>query len=109
MIFVQSTQAERVLDAVLDTSVPSNCIFAFDDADIDSIGSFASWRSLISDEEDAWVLFDGKEESKQAPAVLLSTSGTTGLPKVARMSHYAIVTQAVMAEWVAGEDESEVR
>lgn len=52
---------------------------------------FASWRGLFQHGEDDWLRFDDEKIAKQTPACFVSTSGTTGLPKMAVLSHHAWV------------------
>lgn len=54
-----------------------------------------SWRVLLEYGEEAWHTFGSKLEAKSTPAALACTSGTTGLPKVAVMSHYHYVAQSL--------------
>ena len=51
----------------------------------------------MSNGEDNWVRFNDRETSSQTPAALLFSSGTTGLPKAAVVSHYNLVAQHTLA------------
>ena len=46
--------------------------------------------------ESDWIRFDRHDESRNTTAALLSTSGTTGLPKAAMISHYSCIIQNIM-------------
>ncbi|KAI9791589.1 MAG: hypothetical protein M1816_003675 [Peltula sp. TS41687] len=52
---------------------------------------FDSWRRLFQHGEEDWLRFEDEKVSKQTPACFVSTSGTTGLPKMAVLSHHAWV------------------
>ena len=38
-----------------------------------------------------WIRFENEGQAKSSTAILLSTSGTTGLPKAAMHSHYSLI------------------
>ncbi|PYH98774.1 adenylate-forming enzyme AfeA [Aspergillus ellipticus CBS 707.79] len=48
---------------------------------------------LLSHGEDDWNTFNDESLSKTIPAAIYCTSGTSGLPKAAVLSHYAITSQ----------------
>jgi 4-coumarate--CoA ligase len=51
------------------------------------------WGDLFKHGERAWERFDDLETSRNRTAALLFSSGTTGLPKAAMLSHYNFVAQ----------------
>ena len=52
---------------------------------------FRSWKELFQHGENDWVQFDDEKMAKETPACLVTTSGTTGMPKMAVLSHHAWV------------------
>jgi 4-coumarate--CoA ligase len=49
---------------------------------------FKSWEWLLQHGEEDWVCFDDLKQCMDTEVSRLSTSGTTGMPKVAIQSHY---------------------
>lgn len=109
-LIVQKSEVEKVLPVALEADIDIKRAFALDvtipfcEAEPINVAPahLKCWTELLQYGEQEWLHFDDENLARTTPAVLLSTSGTTGLPKMAVMSHYAIVTQAVMAEYVAG-------
>lgn len=65
------------------------------------------WSDLLQRGERDWVRINDMDKAKSTIAVLQSTSGTTGLPKVAATSHYALVAAGVAMQ-VSGQKSYEV-
>jgi 4-coumarate--CoA ligase len=69
---------------------PSNIII-FNTHSQEVPDGFRSWEVLLQAGKSDWIRFDDEKSAKSATAALLCTSSTSGLPKVAAMSHHALV------------------
>ena len=56
---------------------------------------FKSWRTLLEHGEEDWERFDDAEISKKTTAARMFSSGTTGLPKAAMLTHYNLIAQHI--------------
>lgn len=69
---------------------------------------FRSWEWLMQHGEEDWIRFTGVERCKKASVARLTTSGTTGPPKMAVQSHYNATSWFTQAHEIA-KPEWEVR
>jgi 4-coumarate--CoA ligase len=58
-----------------------------------TIAGYASWRTLLAHGSSDWFHFDSQPISENTVAGLFLSSGTTGLPKLVRLSHYNLIAQ----------------
>ena len=65
----------------------------FDASDHGKYDGYRSWQELMQHGEADWVRFDNPEEASMTTATLGFTSGTTGLPKAAMVSHQYSISQ----------------
>ena len=70
--------------------IPETSVLAFAEAH-EAPAGLRSWPELFQYGQDDWVQFDDVKLAKETPACLVTTSGTTGLPKLASLSHHAWV------------------
>lgn len=94
-IFVQPSLLKNVNEAAKRTSISSDRIFAFDTEgqQFKEEDGFRSFKELLKHEKENWIKFNDEKTAKTTLMGLFASSGTTGLPKVIAISHYA---------WVAG-------
>ena len=85
----------RIAPAIEECSLPVSNVFVFDPTGRDFPLYYRSWKDLLDHGERDWVRFE-HDEAKSTTAALLSTSGTTGLPKAAMISHYNCIIQNVI-------------
>lgn len=57
-----------------------------------------SWHKLLQHGEEDWERFDDLSVAQSTPACILFSSGTTGLPKAALLSHYNLVAQHTLLQ-----------
>ena len=69
--------------------------WVFDTDDKGVPNGLESWETLLESPESSedWIRFDDLERAKRTPAAMQFSSGTTGLPKAAILSHYNFVAE----------------
>ena len=88
-----------VVEQVGEYGVPASNVYALETNSHYIKGSYCnSIQELLNHGERDWVHFSSEDEAKRTTAALLSTSGTTGVPKAAMISHYSFVKQSIMLE-----------
>ena len=87
---------ESLLQATEQCRISRDCIFVLGIHQAAPNGCLA-WEALLKCGESEWLRFGEQPGiSKESIAVLAATSGTTGLPKCAEVSHAALVAQCEM-------------
>ncbi|GME33353.1 AMP-binding enzyme [Neofusicoccum parvum] len=89
---------KNVLPAARDAGIPESRIFIFDKPSQTVPAGMQSWTTLLSYGEQDWVRFDDLETVKTTEAARLFSSGMTGLPKAARLSHHNFIAQHHVTE-----------
>ncbi|KIW26987.1 uncharacterized protein PV07_06769 [Cladophialophora immunda] len=91
----------ELLDAIKtvsgDCGIPDSNIRIFNVKGQEVPEGFQSWSELMRHGERDWDRFDDEEISSTTPAAFLFSSGTTGLPKAAVVSHHNLVAQHTLA------------
>ncbi len=95
-VIVEPDLLSKILPTVHETGVSLENVRLLELGELQGAAPFVSWTSLLEHGEEEWVAFDDEFKAKATIAALMSTSGTTGLPKAAEISHYALVSQSVM-------------
>lgn len=86
-----------VLSACEKSGIAASKVLVFDPIKDAVPEGFESWKVLLQHGERDWIRFDDEKVSKSTTAARLFSSGTTGLPKAAAISHYNLVAQHTLA------------
>lgn len=127
-IITGPSQVDRVLTAAHKCGIPESHIFVFDYEAalhfvVANIGPNASNRSpidsahasmpgspdpsaagcrpfieLLQHGESKWLAIQGRKQSAATPAGLFSTSGTSGLPKIAARTHASMIAESIATQ-----------
>lgn len=89
-MITSKAQLETVQKAALANDVPLNNIIVIDGSDN---ADYISLEALLQVEEKPWRVFCSADTSRSATAALMTTSGTTGMPKMAARSHLSWVAE----------------
>lgn len=90
-VLAEPALLDKVNKAAEELGLPRTSIYAFDPKTQDSHG-YKSWQDLLLHGEKGWEDFKNPEKSHDIAALLFS-SGTTGLPKAAQLSHRNFIAQ----------------
>jgi len=96
-IITEFSLSQKAQAAASACSIPAPNIFICDPIDQPLPHPLRSWTDLLQHGQSHWVTLTA-HEAATAPAVLYSTSGTTGLPKSAMMSHAHCIDVAAFIE-----------
>ncbi|OJD19169.1 hypothetical protein AJ78_00869 [Emergomyces pasteurianus Ep9510] len=89
---------DNLVAAAGDNNIPSSNIWIFNTQGRPLPPGHKSWTELLKHGEEDWVRFDDPETCKNTTAARLFSSGTTGLPKAAVISHQNLIGQHTMVE-----------
>lgn len=84
---------DPVLKAAAEVGLGKDKVIIFNPQGGEGVEGHLQWRDLLKHGEEDWVRFDDLETTRNTTAALLFSSGTTGLPKAAMLSHYNFVAQ----------------
>lgn len=82
-----------VLTTAAESGIPRSKIFVFDAYDHGPHDGQRSWEDLLQHGQMDWAVFEDPRDARTTVATLSFTSGTTGLPKAAMISHHFSVSQ----------------
>ena len=80
-----------ILEAAKECNIPNSNILIFNVLGQPVPAGFQSWESLLNKGEEDWVRFDDLETAKTTEAARMFSSGTTGLPKAAMVTHHNLI------------------
>ncbi|CAD6441605.1 6a52cfbf-8984-433f-9ed1-2d116ac6e905 [Sclerotinia trifoliorum] len=83
----------NILASAKECDIQSSNIWIFDVLEQVIPDGFKSFNELMKHGEEDWIRFDDEKVSRETTAARLFSSGTTGPPKAAVLSHYNLVAQ----------------
>ena len=92
-VITEPEMLEAVLAATKECKIAKPSILIFNVLGQAVPEGFSSWKTLLSQGEEDWTRFNDIETAKKTEAARLFSSGTTGLPKAAMVSHHNLVAQ----------------
>ena len=92
-VITEPEMLEQVLSATKECNIAKSNILILDVLGQAIPEGFSSWKTLLSYGEEDWVRFNNIETAKTTEAARCFSSGTTGLPKAAMISHHNLVAQ----------------
>jgi acyl-CoA synthetase (AMP-forming)/AMP-acid ligase II len=92
-LITEPEMLEPIIAAAKECNIPTSNIWIFDVHGQEIPKGFRSWTTLLQHGEQDWVRFNDLETAKNTTAARLFSSGTTGLPKAAELSHHNLVAQ----------------
>ncbi|KAK7529421.1 hypothetical protein IWX49DRAFT_586224 [Phyllosticta citricarpa] len=97
---VEPELVKNVLTAAEESGIPKSNVLVFEKLGQNVPPGMKSWRTLLEHGKSDWERFDDLETAKNTDAARLFSSGTTGLPKAAVISHYNLIAQYRMVnDW----------
>lgn len=84
--------------AAAECEIPEKNIYVFSAAS--NSDDAKSWRSLLNYGSKDWAPFDDERKSKETVAALYATSGTSGLPKFAMITHRNMIAASLLLHGV---------
>lgn len=84
---------DNLVTAAKQNNIPDSRVWVFNTNGRALPSGHRSWTELMTHGEEDWVRFDDEKTSATTTAARLFSSGTTGLPKAAVISHRNLVAQ----------------
>jgi acyl-CoA synthetase (AMP-forming)/AMP-acid ligase II len=99
-LITEPEMLENALAAAKECAIPLSNIWVFNVHRQPLPPGFRSWEALMQHGEEDFVRFDDEKVSRETTAARLFSSGTTGLPKAAELSHYNLVAEHTLVHEV---------
>ncbi|KAK4943427.1 hypothetical protein LTR10_016918 [Elasticomyces elasticus] len=100
LIITEPEFLPAVVAAANECGIQSSSILILDSQNEDIPSGFVSWKTLMKHGEKDWIRFNDEQVSRKTTAARLFSSGTTGLPKPAAVSHYNFIAQHTLVNEV---------
>ena len=88
----------KASSAANECGLPFSRIFVLNDKEGQTFPHNHSWKALMAFGEADWDTFTEPDQAQNTTAALMSTSGTSGFPKAAMISHASMIVQTVMLD-----------
>jgi len=96
LIITEPEHLPRVLAAARLCNISDTRIFALAPSEAHELHADSrDWTTLLEHGESDWIRFNDAQRSRVTAVGLFSTSGTTGLPKMAARTHLSFVAESV--------------
>lgn len=92
-LFAEPQMLATTLRSAKDCGIPATRVFTFDTKDQSPVTGQKSWTDLFEHDEADWMTFNEPSQAKSTISTLSFTSGTTGFPKAAMISHLYAINQ----------------
>jgi acyl-CoA synthetase (AMP-forming)/AMP-acid ligase II len=89
------------LAAAKECRIPVSNVWVFDVLGQPLPTGFRSFKALMNHGEKDWATFDDEKTCKETTAARLFSSGTTGLPKAAVLSHHNFISQHTLVHEIS--------
>ena len=92
-ILTQPDLLDPVIKGSTEAGLSKDKILIFNPNGEKAPSGYKQWNDLLRSGEQDWVRFNDHKTSSNTPAARMFSSGTTGLPKAADLSHYNLVAE----------------
>lgn len=92
-VITEPEMLNSIVKAANECSIPNSNILIFNVLGQAIPDGFTSWETLLNQGEEDWVRFQNLQAARTTESARLFSSGTTGLPKAAMISHYNLVAE----------------
>ncbi len=92
-LIAEPQMLSTTLQSAEDCGIPESRVFTFETKDQAPLPNQKSWTTLLEQGEADWLTFDKTDQARSTIATLSFTSGTTGFPKAAMISHLYMISQ----------------